>query len=92
MRTMLGALREICQALGLSGTAVTVVPLVVLGVALNFVALSAAKQARVQGHPSCETGELRGVTRTGLKVMETVLHSTHKKVGNTQRRWCLDQW
>ena len=35
------ALRQICRAIGLSGTAATVVPLVVLGVALNIAALSA---------------------------------------------------
>jgi hypothetical protein len=92
MRAALEALREVCRALGLSGTATTVVPLIVLGLALNLVALSAVKQVHTKEHSSCETEELRSVTRTGLKVMDTVLHSTRKKVDDTQRRWCLDQW
>jgi hypothetical protein len=37
------ALRQICQAIGLSGNAATVVSLIVLGVALNLIALRAVE-------------------------------------------------
>ena len=54
MMTMLDdlrlALRQICGAMGLSGTAATVVPLVVLGVALNVAALSAMEYMRNERH------------------------------------------
>ena len=40
------ALKEICRAIGMSGNALIVIPLVVLGVGLNVVALSAIKYVR----------------------------------------------
>jgi hypothetical protein len=81
------ALRQICRAIGLSGTAATVVPLVVLGVALNIAALSAMEYMRNERHP-CKVHnrtELRSAARTELKVMRTVLVSTLKKIGGGQR-------
>ena len=44
------ALRQICQAIGLSGNAATVVSLIVLGVALNLIALRAVEYAGIGGH------------------------------------------
>ena len=87
------ALRQICRAIGLSGTAATVVPLVVLGVALNIAALSAMEYMRNERHP-CKVHnrtELRSAARTELKVMRTVLHSTLKKIGDRQLRGCVTQ-
>ena len=88
------ALRQICRAMGLSGTAATVVPVVVLGVALNAVALSATgylrsgRHARRHGHTA-----LQSAVRTEMKVVRTVVHSTLKRIGDGQRRWCrTQQW
>jgi hypothetical protein len=87
------ALRQICQAIGMSGTAATVVPLVVLGVALNIAALSATEYMRNERHPGHGHTALRCAAQTEMKVMRTVLVSTLKKIGNGQRRWCLaQQW
>jgi hypothetical protein len=87
------ALRQICQAIGMSGTAATVVPLVVLGVALNIAALSATKYMRNERHPHHSHTALRCAAQTEMKVVRTVLTSTLKKIGNGQRRWCLTrQW
>jgi hypothetical protein len=87
------ALRQICQAIGMSGTAVTVVPLVVLGVVLNIAALSATEYMRNERHPGHGHTALRCAAQTELKVMRTVAVSTLKKIGNSQRRWCLaQQW
>jgi hypothetical protein len=87
------ALRQICRAIGLPGTAATVVPLVVLGVALNIVALGAVEYVRMGGHPRHGHGRtaLRSAARTELKVVKAVLTSTLKKIGDGQRRWCLAQ-
>ncbi len=86
------ALRQICRALGLSGTAATVVPLVVLGIALNIVALNVVQGMRHK-HAVNGTAVLRGAARTELRVMKTVLISTLKKIGDGQRRWCVaEQW
>jgi hypothetical protein len=88
------ALRQICRAIGLSGTAATVVPVIVLGVALNAVALSATgylsngRHSRRHSHTA-----LQSAVRTELKVVRTVLHSTLRRIGDGQRRWCLmQQW
>jgi hypothetical protein len=88
-------LRQICRAIGLSGTAATVVPLVVLGVALNIAALSAMEYIRNERHPGHrhDRAALRSAARTELKVVKAVLTSTLKKIGDGQRRWCLArQW
>jgi hypothetical protein len=85
------ALRQICRAIGLSGTALTVIPLVVLGVALNLAALSAMAYMRGVRHLDHGHTALQSAVRTELKVMRTVLGSTLKKIGNGQRKWCLTQ-
>jgi hypothetical protein len=89
------ALRQICRAIGLSGTATTVVPLVVLGVALNVAALNAMEYMRNERHPGHQHDRvaLRSATRTEMKVVKAVLTSTLKKIGSGQRRWCqARQW
>jgi hypothetical protein len=89
------ALRQICSAIGLSGTAATVVPLVVLGVALNVGALSAMESIQEERHTGCQShngAALRSAARTELKVVRTVLTSTLRKLGSSQR-WCVArQW
>jgi hypothetical protein len=87
------ALRQICQAMGMSGTAATVVPLVVLGVALNIAALSAVEYMRNERHPRHSHTALRCAAQTEMKVVRTVLTTTLKKFGGGQRRWCsTQQW
>ena len=84
-------LRQICQALGLSGTAATVVPLVVLGVALNMTALSVVRSMHHERHRGRGQAVLRNAARTEMKVVKAVFTSTLKKIGDGQRRWCLTQ-
>ena len=83
------ALRQICRAVGLSGTALTVIPLVVLGIAMNIGALSAMQYVQNQRHSDCSKTALKSATQTELKVMRTVLVSTLKKVSGGQRKWCV---
>jgi hypothetical protein len=97
MMTMLDdlrlALRQICGAIGLSVNAATVVSLVVLGIALNAVALNAVDRVRIRKHTSHGTAVLRRAARTELRVMRTVFVSTLKKMGDGKRGWCLaEQW
>jgi hypothetical protein len=87
------ALRQVCRAIGLSGNAATVVPLVVLGVALNVAALTAIEYVRNERHPGREHSVLRSAAQTELKVVRTVVVSTLKKINDGKRRWCLArQW
>jgi hypothetical protein len=83
------ALREICRAIGLSGTALTVIPLVVLGVALNVITLAVIDNVRSERHSDHACTTLQSAGRTELKVMRTVVISTLKKIGDSERRRCL---
>ena len=87
------ALRQICRVVGITGDAATVVSLVVLGVALNLIALRAVEYAGIGGHRCQDRMVLQSATQTELKVMRTVAVSTLKKIGDTGRRLCLArQW
>jgi hypothetical protein len=81
-------LRQMCRAVGLSGTAATVVPLVLLGIALNVVALSVVGGVRPVNASACKKPALRSGALTELKVARAVLVSTLKTVGDSRRRWC----
>jgi hypothetical protein len=83
------ALRQICRAMGLPGDAATVISLVVLGVALNIVALRTVTYVGIGRHTCHDRVALSSAARTELKVMRTVMTSTLKKIGNSGRRWCL---
>jgi hypothetical protein len=87
------ALRQICQAIGLSGNAATVVSLIVLGVALNLIAMRAVEFAGIGRH-ACKNGTvLESATHTELKLVRTVVVSALKKISDTGRRLCLArQW
>jgi hypothetical protein len=86
-------LRQVCASIGLSGTAATVVPLLVIGVALNAVALSATGGTRIHKQVGHQTAALRCAARTELKIARGVLSSTLKKMSVNQRRWCVaQQW
>jgi hypothetical protein len=82
-------LQQICGAIGMSGTAMNVVPVVVLGVVLNVVALSLVESVRPEGQPACQKVTLPAAAQTELKVMRTVVTSTLKTISNGQRRWCV---
>jgi hypothetical protein len=81
------ALREICRAIGLSGNALTVIPLVVLGIILNVFSLSAIQYVRSDRHSCQGHTSLGSASRTELKVMRTVVISTLKRIGDSERRW-----
>jgi hypothetical protein len=82
-------LQQMCGAIGMSGTAMNVVPVVVLGVALNVAALSLVESVRTQGQPTCQKTTLQSAAQTELKVMRTVVASTLKTISKGQRRWCV---
>ena len=84
------ALRQICRAMGLSVNAATVVSLIILGVALNVVALHAVRYVGVGRQTHREPIALRSAARTEIKVVRTVMVTTLKKISNG-RRWCLAQ-
>ena len=87
------ALRQICLAIGIHGNAATVVSLIVLGVALNLIALRVVEYAGIGGHTCHDQTALRSATHTELKVVRTVVVSTLKKISDTGRRLCLArQW
>ena len=87
------ALRQICQAIGLSGDAATVVSLIVLGVALNLIALRAVEYAGIGGHTCHDRTVLKSATHTELKLVRAVVVSALKKISDTGRRLCLArQW
>ena len=87
------ALRQICQAIGIPGNAATVVSLIVLGVALNLIALRAVEYAGIGGHACRDRTALESAAQTELKVMRTVAVSALKKLGDGGRRLCLArQW
>jgi hypothetical protein len=85
------ALRQICQAIGLSGNAATLVSFVVLGVALNLIALRAVQYVGIGGHACLDRTALRSAAQTELKVIRTVAVSALKKVGDGGRRLCLSR-
>lgn len=82
-------LQQMCGAIGMSGTAMNVVPVVVLGVALNVAALSLVENVRPEARPTCQKTTLQTATQTELKVMRTVVASTLKTISKGQRRWCV---
>src|SRR5277367_3806649 len=82
-------LQQMCGAIGMSGTAMNVVPVVVLGVALNVAALSLVKSVQPEGQPTCQKITLQAGAQTELKVMRTVVTSTLKTISKGQRRWCV---
>jgi hypothetical protein len=82
-------LQQMCGAIGMSGTAMNVVPVVVLGVALNIAALSLVENARTAGQPTCKRATLQNAAKTELKVMRTVFVSTMKTRNKSQRSLCV---
>jgi hypothetical protein len=87
------ALRQICRAIGMDETAATVIPLVVLGLALNIAALSAVEFLRIGGKTSHTHNALQNATRTEIKAIRIVMHSTIKKVNDRKQRLCQPrQW
>jgi hypothetical protein len=80
-------LRQMCGAIGMSGTAANVVPVVVLGIALNVAALGLVASVRSEKRPVCQTITLRTAAQTEWKIVRTVV-STMKTIGRGQRRLC----
>ncbi len=87
------ALRQICGAIGLSNTAATVIPLVVLGVGMNVAALSVMKSMRNAsrpGHHQIRTA-LQTAAHDEFKLAKAVWISSLKTIGAGPHRWCVMQ-
>ncbi|MBB5318838.1 hypothetical protein [Tunturibacter empetritectus] len=85
-------LRQMCEAIGMSGTTANVVPVVLLGIALNVVALGLVASVRTERQPACQRTTLRAAAQTEWKVVRTVV-STVKAIGLAQRRVCAaSEW
>jgi hypothetical protein len=82
-------LQQMCGAMGMSGTAMNVVPVVVLGVVLNVAAIGLVESVRTNERPTCQKMTLQAGAQTELKVMRTVVTSTLKTISKGQRRWCV---
>jgi hypothetical protein len=80
-------LKQMCGAIGMSGTAANVVPVVLLGLALNVAALGLVASVRTAKEPACQRTTLRAAAQTEWKVVRTVV-STVKTIGQAQRRLC----
>ena len=81
------ALKQVCRSIGLSSTASSVVPLIMLGVVLNATALSVVesmRNGRHPGHHQVRTA-LRTAARSEVKVVKAVWISSLKKMGVGQR-------
>jgi hypothetical protein len=80
-------LRQMCGAVGMSGTSANVIPVVLLGLALNVAALGLVASVRTAKEPACQRTTLRAAAQTEWKVVRTVV-STVKAIGQAQRRLC----
>jgi hypothetical protein len=83
------SLRQICGAIGMSRTATNVVPVVVLGIVFNVVALSLVANLRSEKHPVRQEATLSDAAQTELKVMRSVVVSTMKTIGMGQQGLCI---
>jgi hypothetical protein len=79
-------LRQACHAIGLRGDAATAVSLVVLGVALNMMALYAVQYAGIGRHSRHDRATLQSAAHKELHVVRTVVASTLKKIGGDMPR------
>jgi hypothetical protein len=93
---MRAAVLELWQSLGFersSRTAAAVVPALVMGIALNAVALHVARRVHPVAHLRCAKTGLRTAVQDGLGKVRTTAASTMKKVCEGQRELCMvGQW
>lgn len=93
---MRAAVLELWQALGFEGssrTAAAVVPALVLGIALNVVALNVVNGAGSGSHASCRKVGLRNVVQTEFVMVRAAATATLAKLCEGQRRLCsAKQW
>ena len=82
-------LQQMCGTIGMSGTAMNVVPVVVLGIVLNVAAMGLVESVRTDERPTCQKTTMQAAAQTELKVMRTVVTSTLKTISKGQRRWCV---
>ena len=92
---MRAAVLQIWQSLGLersSRTAAAVVPALVLGIALNVVALHVVNGAQSR-HASCQKTGLKSVVRAEFVMVRAAAGATLEKICEGQRRLCsAKQW
>ena len=93
MRT---AVLELWQSLGFeksSRTAAAVVPALVLGIALNFVALHVVRRVHAGDHVRCAKAGLQNAVQGELGMVRATATSTIKKICEGQRELCMvGQW
>ena len=87
---------QIWQSLGFEGssrTAAAVVPALVLGIALNVVALNVVNGKRSSSHASCQKAGLRSVVQAEFVMVRAAATVTLAKICEGQRRLCsAKQW
>lgn len=100
MTTLMEELRlmvlEFWQALGFEGssrTAAAVIPVVVVGIVLNVIALGVVNSVHKHGRASCEKASLGYVAQSEVKVVQAVVIAALKGIDEGQRHLCrARQW
>jgi hypothetical protein len=86
------AVREILQSIGLGGsanTAATVVPVLMLGIALNVIALSAVDRV----HPMKGKTQVVGAVRAEARLVQSVTVCVLRQIEGRERGLCsMKQW
>ena len=87
------AIQELCLAMGLSGTAARILPVVLLGRVMNIVALSALDSLRTNRYHSCQQPALTHIAKAELEFVRIAVASSVKNIGKTRRYLCsTKQW
>ena len=88
MMTLMEDIRlAVRQMLRSAETVATVLPVLVLGIALNVVALKVVNGVRVETHGGGRT-PVSKVARTEVRVVRDVIASALKKIGDREQGWC----
>jgi hypothetical protein len=69
------------------GTATAILPLLVLGIALNAIALNVVEDLRLAMRGGGES-QMTCVARSEVRAIRTVVVLTLNKIGEGQREWC----
>jgi len=87
------AIQDVCRAMGLSSTSVTVVPVVVLGCVLNIVALRVVDNVHAGHRIGCQQARPTSIAQSELKLVRITVAASLKKISEAQRALCsAKQW
>jgi hypothetical protein len=81
-------IQEICLTVGLSGAAVRVVPVVLLGFVMNVVALNLVGSLRLRHESSNRQHLLARISKAELKLARSAVSTSVKEIDETRRRLC----